>query len=284
MRQRWSFTLIELLAAKPAEAMSAALGGRKAKARGRSLRFTLIELLVVVAIIAILAALLLPVLSRTREQAKRLLCLTNLKQLTVAETLYADDHDGSLFLREQGHGGTCIGLLSRFATTGPATVHFQEYTNNEYRVWFCPEFYMCCCVRRPGYTMSDADRASMMSHNYTGYGWIGAYWQTDPAPPWLPPEAANTCQKSDPWNGGPANYGNPSASNIRQLKPGHMRAADYYCSLSNYFGGYNTGWWHLGNGGLPEGGNIMFADGSASWHKRVENWYGEVAWTLPTDR
>jgi prepilin-type N-terminal cleavage/methylation domain-containing protein len=54
--------------------------------------FTLLELLVVIAIIALLAGLLLPVLGKARTQAKRVACLNNLRQFTLADLMYADDH------------------------------------------------------------------------------------------------------------------------------------------------------------------------------------------------
>ena len=58
--------------------------------------FTLIELLVVIAVIAILMAILMPALSRAREQGKRTACLNNLRQLTMGWILYADDNNDKI--------------------------------------------------------------------------------------------------------------------------------------------------------------------------------------------
>lgn len=110
----------------------------------RRAAFTLIELLVVIAVIAILAALLLPVLGRVKERARQAQCAGHLRQIAQAAMMFADDHDdtfpwqpedGLLVKELGGHGTNYYDLL-------------MPYLNN-------PNVWLCASTRNsPGRLMS----------------------------------------------------------------------------------------------------------------------------------
>jgi len=111
--------------------------------------FTLIELLVVIAIIAVLMAILMPTLQRAREQGKRAVCLNNVKQLTLAWILYADDNDDKIV---NGMGG--VDRLKEKAWVGMCWANSYEQLPEDQQIraikegalWsYCKELKLYCC-------------------------------------------------------------------------------------------------------------------------------------------
>jgi prepilin-type N-terminal cleavage/methylation domain-containing protein/prepilin-type processing-associated H-X9-DG protein len=121
--------------------------------------FTLIELLVVIAIIAILAAILFPVFAQARDKARQAACLSNLKQVGTALTMYQQDYDERMpstcnyGRRWTWYGKGLAGGCKQDGITASTPINaylganqtpsryiqelLQPYCKNE-QVWFCP--------------------------------------------------------------------------------------------------------------------------------------------------
>jgi prepilin-type N-terminal cleavage/methylation domain-containing protein/prepilin-type processing-associated H-X9-DG protein len=224
------------------------------------LAFTLIELLVVIAIIAILAALLLPALAGAKERSKRISCVNNLRQFSLAVQMYGNDADQRL-PSGASESTTPNGVLDDAIPILSGLVRTQmiQYAGN-YKVLGCPN------LPAP---FNTAAGWYQDTYGYVlGYNYLGGHANT----PWTIPangEAWSSPQKLTDLstNLGPTF---PLLTEMNDWSGGYGSAtAPHSVSGPKLLGNdFNTGYLGQTSADIGSlGGNIGFLDGSAAWRK-----------------
>ncbi len=141
--------------------------------------FTLIELLMVIAIIGILAALLLPVLSRAREKARAMDCLNNMRQIVLATKVYLDDNNGvmiPLWVEQGAPGwGSWNYDAATFVVQWPDHLWWPDKLRLDGLVP-APKLFNCPTLTRSATDGGGGSDSSVnalgIGMNYPEYGWI----------------------------------------------------------------------------------------------------------------
>jgi prepilin-type N-terminal cleavage/methylation domain-containing protein len=245
--------------------------------RARCGAFTLVELLVVTAILAVLAALLLPSLQSARESAKQASCMNNLRQIGVILWVYADDHNGWFPDGDWGQSVN-IGL-----TEGTYSILKARYKISDKLVW-CPSAAASNLPPSAAYTHAwyRGWRIGYVPYHY--FGGDGGNGQNSPPVSWYGWYITGGYMPL--WSQGIGPTPNTKFVSNHGSRP-------LLWDISYDGGDVESHYWykpprsnHANRNGTARGENMLFADGHVEWRslkdgvgqKFAQDYYDRFYW------